>query len=432
MIDETHAAGLASWVPGPPGSDFPIQNLPFGCFQRPGDATVRIGVAIEGSVLDVHEAVKAGVLADTEGVLRASSLNGLMARGPAVWRALRLTLSRLLREGGNDAARAAADRLLVPMDQATLQLPAVIGDFTDFFASIHHATNAGSLFRPDNPLLPNYKYVPVGYHGRVSSIVPSGVPVRRPKGQVVAPGATVPVLRQSAMLDYEAELGLFVGPGNVLGEPIPVGAASQHGFGLVLLNDWSARDIQAWEYQPLGPFLAKSFATSISPWVVTLDALAPFRGSAAPRPDGDPPPLPHLDDATDRRQGGLDVRIEVLLGSDAMRRAGLAPQPLSQATFLDSYWTLAQMIAHHTSGGCNLRPGDLLGTGTISGSVPGTLGSLLEITRRGAVPLMLGGGERRSFLEDGDEVILRGRCHRDGYADIGFGECRAILQPAVP
>ena len=432
MIDETHDDRLASWVPGAAGSDFPVQNLPFGCFVRPGDSAIRIGVAIGGRVLDLYEAVDAGALADTDDVLRGPSLNGLMACGPSAWRALRGRLSRLLREGGDDAARGAADRLLVPMDQVAMQIPAVVGDFTDFFASIHHATNAGSLFRPDNPLLPNYKYVPVGYHGRVSSIVPSGVPVRRPKGQVLAPGATVPTLRPSAMLDYEAELGLFMGAGNALGEPIPIGAAAGHCFGLVLLNDWSARDIQAWEYQPLGPFLAKNFATSISPWVVTLDALAPFRGPSTPRPGGDPPPLPHLDDEKDRSQGGLDVRMEVLLCSAAMRHASVAPMRLSQATFLDSYWTLAQMLAHHTSGGCNMRPGDLVGSGTISGPGPGTLGSLLEITRRGATPLALPGGEQRRFLEDGDEVVLRGRCCRKGFTDIGFGECRAILQPAIP
>ena len=431
MIDETHDVGLSSWVPDATGSEFPVQNLPFGCFVRPGDATTRIGVAIGGCVLDLHEAVNAGALTDSPDALRAPSLNDLMAAGPPVWRALRLALSRLLRHGGSDAVRAAADRVLLPMQQVAMQLPAVIGDFTDFFASIHHATNAGSLFRPDNPLLPNYKYVPVGYHGRVSSIIPSGAPVRRPQGQVLPPGGTVPILQPSAMLDYEAELGLFVGRGNALGAPIPISAAAEHGFGLVLLNDWSARDVQAWEYQPLGPFLAKSFATTISPWVVTLHALAPFRGPTASRPDGDPAPLPHLDDAEDRRQGGLDVRIEVELCSAAMRQACVPPLRLSDATFQDSYWTLAQMLAHHTSGGCNLRPGDLVGTGTISGPGPGTLGSLLEITRRGAVPLALPGGEQRRFLEDGDEVILRGRCRREGFADIGFGECRAILQPAT-
>lgn len=430
MIDETHDAGLGSWVPGAAGSDFPVQNLPFGCFTRPGAPAARIGTAIGGSILDLHEAAEAGLLEDEHRVLRDTTLNRLMALGAEPQRKLRLVLSRLLRDGGGTGCRAAGDRFLVPMHAATMHLPAAIGDFTDFFASIHHATNAGSLFRPGNPLMPNYKYVPVAYHGRASSIVSSGTGVRRPQGQILAPGEHAPKFGPTQLLDYEAELGLFVGPGNAPGEAIPVRSALDHAFGLVLLNDWSARDIQAWEYQPLGPFLAKNFSTSISPWVVTLQALAPFRTRAAPRPAGDPAPLPHLDDPEDMRRGGIDVWIEVSLRSAAMRKADAAPARVSRSTFRDSYWTAAQMLAHHTSNGCNLRPGDLLGSGTISGPDPGSLGSLLEITRRGARPLSLNGVETRAFLEDGDEVTLHGRCHREGFADIGFGECRTIVQPA--
>ncbi len=432
MIDETHDQGLRSWVPDSAGGDFPVQNLPFGCFTRPGARSPRIGVAIGRQVLDLPATVEAGLLDDPTGLLREPTLNRLMGAGRPG--GLRMALSHLLRDTGPaaEACRARADALLVPLDHVTMQMPAVIGDFTDFFASIQHATNAGSLFRPDHPLLPNYKYVPVAYHGRASSIIPSGHAVRRPNGQIMGAQTATPVFGPSRMLDYEAELGLFMGQANALGHPVPVATAAEHVFGAVLLNDWSARDIQAWEYQPLGPFLAKSFATTISPWVVTMEALAPFRVAPASRPDGDPAPLPHLYDPVDQRQGGLDIAIETTLESAAMRRAGLPPQRLGRAPFRSIYWTAAQMVAHHTSGGCNLRPGDLLGSGTVSGPSADELGSLLEITRRGARPLDLPGGEHRSFLEDGDAITMQARCERAGYASIGFGTCRGTIEAAPP
>jgi fumarylacetoacetase len=310
-------------------------------------------------------------------------------------------------------------------------LPAAVGDYTDFYASLHHATNVGRMLRPDNPLLPNYKWVPIGYHGRASSLVASGTAVRRPSGQT-EPGAgeTAPRFGPSRNLDYELEVGAFLGPGNALGCPIPLAEAEAHLFGLCLVNDWSARDMQKWEYQPLGPFLAKSFATTVSPWVVTLEALAPYRVPATPRPEGDPEPLPHLADEDDRVRGGFDLRLEVLLLTRAMRERGEAPFLVSGSNLKDLYWTLAQMVAHHSSNGCNLRPGDLIASGTVSGPTPEQRGCLLERTWRGSEPLSLPGGEARRFLEDGDEVILRGRCEREGVARIGFGECRGIVAAA--
>jgi fumarylacetoacetase len=310
-------------------------------------------------------------------------------------------------------------------------LPATIGDYTDFYASVHHAGNVGSMFRPDNPLLPNYKWVPIGYHGRASSIVPSGTPVLRPSGQSKAPDAESPSFGPSRSLDYEMELGLFVGPGNPLGEPVPIERAEERIFGYCLVNDWSARDIQAWEYQPLGPFLAKNFATTISLWVVTPEALQPFRAPAFTRPPGDPAPLPHLHSRRDAESGALAVTVEVYLASARMRELGMAPQRLSRGSAADLYWTPAQFVAHHTSNGCNLRPGDLLASGTISGTAKESRGCLLELTWRGAEPLTLPSGETRKFLEDGDEVIMRGYCEREGAARIGFGECRGVVLPAV-
>jgi fumarylacetoacetase len=309
-------------------------------------------------------------------------------------------------------------------------LPVEIGDYTDFYASIFHATNVGSMFRPDEPLLPNYKHVPIGYHGRASSIVPTGTPVRRPLGQVMPDGAPEPLFRASRRLDYELEVGVFVGPGNALGEPIPASEAEHHVFGLCLLNDWSARDIQAWEYQPLGPFLAKSFATSISPWVVTLDALEPFRVPPQPRPAGDPPPLMYLESDEVRERGAIDVRLEVAISTERMRAAGMAPHVVSRSTLRHLYWTIAQLVTHHASNGCNLRPGDLLGTGTVSGPTRESRGCLLELTWRGSEPLQLPGGETRRFLEDGDEVIFRGWCEREGTIRIGLGECRGVITPS--
>jgi fumarylacetoacetase len=323
------------------------------------------------------------------------------------------------------AARAHAE--LVPQAEAELLLPLHIGGYTDFYASVYHATNVGSMFRPENPLLPNYKWVPIGYHGRASSIVPSGTPVRRPAGQTRDDGAAPPVLGPTRRLDYELEVGFVIGEGNPLGAAIPLGEAEAHLFGLCLLNDWSARDVQAWEYQPLGPFLAKNFASTISPWIVTAEALAPFRAAAFARPEGDPAPLPYLADADNERQGGFDVQLEVWLSSARMRDEGLAPVRLSQSRLADLYWTAAQFITHHTVNGCNLQPGDLLGSGTVSGKAKESRGCLLELTWRGTEPLTLPTGEARRFLEDGDEVIMRGACERDGYRRIGLGECRGLV-----
>ncbi len=434
VIDHTHDPALRSWVPGAdePGGEFPIQNLPFGVFRRRGDASSpRVGVAIGDRVLDVPALVELGLVGgDALAAARAAasdSLNALMAMGPAPARALRHALVELLRVGG--AGQAHADQILVPLADAELFVPARVGDYTDFYASIYHATNVGSMFRPDNPLLPNYKYVPIGYHGRASSIVASGAGVRRPWGQTRNAPDQPPQYGPSRRLDYELEVGMYVGPGNVLGQPVPVAAAEDHVFGLGLVNDWSARDIQTWEYQPLGPFLAKNFATTVSPWVVTLDALAPFRAPAFARPAGDPAPLPYL--AGPSEAAGFDVTLEVWLSTAAMRAAGVEPMLVSRGSFTNMYWTVAQLVAHHTSNGCNLRPGDLLASGTVSGPEKESRGCLLERTWKGTEPLQLPGGETRAFLEDGDDVLVRGYCERAGRARIGFGECRGRIVPAA-
>jgi fumarylacetoacetase len=357
------------------------------------------------------------------------TLNGLMSLDRQHWSSLRQQVSALLSQDSpvTGADRKSRDRILVPMLQVEMMLPTDIGDYTDFYASVYHATNVGSMFRPDNPLLPNYKWVPIGYHGRASSIVPSGTPVRRPRGQLKAAESNEPVFGPSRSLDYEMEVGCFVGPGNSQGEPIPIEQAEQHLFGLCLVNDWSARDIQSWEYQPLGPFLAKNFSTTISPWVVSLDALEPFRVPAFARPAGDPAPLAYLDSSRNRTQGGIDVTVDVLLLTEKMRSAGQPPHRLSRSRMADLYWTAAQLLTHHASNGCNLRPGDLFATGTISGPTKDARGCLLELTWRGAEPVTLPGGETRKFLEDGDEVIMRGFCERPGTARIGFGECRGRI-----
>ncbi|MBV8167672.1 MAG: fumarylacetoacetase, partial [Alphaproteobacteria bacterium] len=330
-----------------------------------------------------------------------------------------------------DDCRRRANDLLVPMADATLELPAAVGDYTDFFTSIYHATNAGRMFRPENPLQPNFKYVPVAYHSRASSVVVSGTPVRRPHGQAKAPADTAPRFGPSRNLDYECELGFFIGPGNPLGQPVPIGQAGARIFGFCLLNDWSARDIQGWEYQPLGPFLGKSFATTISPWVVTAEALAPFRLPAFERPAGNPPPMAHLHDAADQAAGGLDIAVEVLIETARMRQEHAAPVRLSLGNARDVYWTVAQMVAHHTSNGCNLNPGDLCATGTLSGKDKSSFGSILELAWRGTQPIALPNGESRRFVEDGDAIILRARCARPGAVSIGFGECRGVVEPAA-
>lgn len=432
FLGRTNDSTLSSWVESAnqPGSDFPIQNLPFGVFFLDGpNSPTAIGVAIGDRILDLHRCAQAGLLDGlspaTVAACSAISLNWLMGLGRAHWSALRKRLSELLRAGSGH--QAAVEPFLAPMDEVAMAVPAHIGDYTDFYASIHHATNVGRLFRPDNPLLPNYKYVPIGYHGRASSITVSGTPVRRPSGQFKDAAAGAPVFGPTRSLDYELEVGFFTGPGNEMGQPIPIAEAEEHIFGLCLLNDWSARDIQSWEYQPLGPFLAKNFATTVSPWIVTMEALAPFRVPAFQRPEGDPEPLPYLTLAADRERGGIDLTLEAHIASRRMRESGLQPMRLSQGNLRNLYWTLAQLLAHHASNGCNMRPGDLLASGTVSGPLPEERGCLLELTRRGAEPIRLPTGEVRKFLENGDEMILRGYCQGDGFTRIGFGDCRGII-----
>ncbi len=431
-INETHDSSLLSVVvsANDPHTDFPIQNLPFGVFKpRGAEGPRHVGVAIGDRILDLAESGRAGLLDGVSAKLieacAGDSLNALMALGIDSWSSLRRRVSALLRA---DTWRTRTDKrrldaILVPMSEAEMAVPAEIGDYTDFYASIHHAQNVGSMFRPDNPLLPNYKYVPIGYHGRASSIVVSGCPVRRPCGQVER-AVSAPEFGPSRMLDYELEVGFFIGPGNPLGEPIAIADAGAHLFGLCLLNDWSARDIQKWEYQPLGPFLAKSFATTISPWIVSMEALAPYRIPAFRRPSGDPAPLSYLNDAQDQEQGGIDLKLEVSLSSRQMRSQHHEPVVVSRSNMADLYWTASQLLTHHASNGCNLRPGDLMASGTVSGASEDARGCLLELTRRGTRPLELPGGETRLFLEDGDEVIFRAYASRDGYARIGLGECR--------
>jgi fumarylacetoacetase len=432
QLDRTHDPKLESWVPSANGHpDFPIQNLPFGIFS-PRAGGKRGGVAIGDQVLDLSAALAAGLF--TGEAARAAeaasgpALNAFLALGAGPRQALRLRLSKLLTKGSPD--REKAEQCLHAVEACTLHLPAHIGDYTDFYVGIHHATNVGKQFRPDNPLLPNYKHVPIGYHGRASSINVTGTPVRRPKGQTKPPDAEGPGFGPSRRLDYELELGVWVGTGNPQGEPVGIGEAGSHVGGFCLLNDWSARDIQAWEYQPLGPFLSKSFGSTISAWIVTPEALAPFRIPQPQRPEGDPAPLPYLTDAGDQREGAFDLELEVLLLTPAMRAKRLAPHRLALSHARHMYWTVAQMIAHHTSNGCNLQPGDLLGTGTISGPDQESCGSILEATLGGKNPVVLASGEERRFLEDGDEIILKARGNRQGYASIGFGECRAAILPA--
>ena len=419
LTDPTHDAALRSWVPSAnlPGTDFPVQNLPLGRFRpRRSEEPWRVGVAIGDRVLDLKLASQqcpwASELYPLLEGLAEGDLAGFMAAGGPAWKMLRAALSAALAEGSVQAPFL--DLCLLPQAQAEMTLPCTIGDYTDFYTGIHHATSVGQLFRPDNPLLPNYKWVPIGYHGRVSSIGIGGN-IKRPLGQTRSSGDR-PEFGPSKRLDYELEIGALVGPGNALGEVLTMAQAEERLFGLTLLNDWSARDIQAWEYQPLGPFLAKSFATSISPWVVSMEALAPFRRPFQ-RPAGDPQPLPYLDSEFNREAGAIDITLEVWLKTAAMA----APVRLSQSNLLDAYWTLAQLLAHQASNGCNLRTGDLLGTGTISGPALGQGGSLLELSAAGRQPLALPGGETRSFLQDGDTVTLRAYCKAPGTVRIGFG-----------
>jgi len=437
MSDETHDPNRRSWVDSAndPASDFPIQNLPFGVFRRrEGGGGARVGVAIGDQIVDVSACASAGFLT-TEASLAAErcnqpQLNDLMMLGRSATTALRRALSAFLEAGAHHEGEDRS-RVLIPMRDAELLLPAKIGDYTDFYASIEHATNVGSMFRPDNPLLPNYKWVPIGYHGRASSIVVSGTNVRRPVGQTRDGTNGSPTFGASRRLDYELEIGAFIGVGNALGTPIAIEDVDDHLFGLCLLNDWSARDIQTWEYQPLGPFLAKNFASTISPWVVTIDALEPFRAPARSRAVGDPEPLSYLSSSRNAKAGAFAITLEVSLSSSAMRNAGMPAFVVSSSEFANMYWTVGQMVTHHASNGCNLVPGDLLGSGTVSGSSKDSRGCLLERTWRGTEPLQLPTGETRSFLEDGDEVIIRGFCNRDGARRIGLGECRGTVLPAL-
>jgi fumarylacetoacetase len=433
-LDTTHDPALKSWVESAnaPDTDFPIQNLPFGRFRPTGTSKGwRVGVAIGDQVLDLRAVMDQELWGEAERrlllPLADDDLNAFMAMGPSARRALRQLLSEGLREGSE--VEASLRDCLWPQAQVEMGLPCVIGDYTDFYTGIHHATAVGKLFRPDHPLLPNYKWVPIGYHGRVSSIDVSGQRFHRPLGQTKGEG-DMPQFGPSQRLDYELELGVFVGAGNALGRPMSMAQAEDDWFGMVLLNDWSARDLQAWEYQPLGPFLAKNFATTISQWIVTQEALAPFRAPFE-RPEGDPQPLPYLDSPANREQGAVDIQLEVLLHTAGMRANGEPPARLSQSNFRDAYWTVAQMLAHHSSNGCNLQPGDLLGSGTQSGPQAGQGGSLLELTQGGRQTVTLANGETRRFLEDGDTVILRARCERPGSRAIGFGACSGTVLPPV-
>jgi fumarylacetoacetase len=432
--DETHDPRRQSWVASANGhAEFPIQNLPLGVFTPPAGGAPRGGVAIGERILDVQAALVEGLFSgEARRAAEAAAgptLNPLMALGAGPRAALRRRVSALLAADGAERGKleGIAGRLLPVAAECTLHLPAAVGAYTDFFAGIHHARNGGRRRDPDNPLKPNYKYVPVAYHSRASSVRPSGVAIRRPHGQHKAPADPAPRFGPSQKLDYELELAVWIGPGNALGEPIPIGRAAEHIFGLGLLNDWSARDVQGWESQPLGPFLGKNFGTTVSPWIVTPEALLPFRTAQPPRPQGDPPPLPYLLDAADQQQGAFDIALEALLLTPAMREHNLPPHRLSASSATDLYWTLAQLVAHHTCGGCNLEAGDVFGTGTISGPTPQGWGSLMELSQDGQRRIALSSGESRSFVEDGDEVILRAHCRRAGAVPIGFGECRARI-----
>ena len=422
-IDATHAADLTSWLESAndPATDFPIQNLPFGRFRRADDMDWRIGVAIGDQVLDLKRAR----------LIDSYDMNRLMRLLPEIRASMRAAISEGLRCGS--ANEAAFREALVPQSRVAMGLPCEIGDYTDFYTSIHHATTVGKQFRPDNPLLPNYKWVPIGYHGRASSIAVSGAGLghafKRPVGQALAAGASAPTVGPSARMDYELELGFFISRPNVTGEPITMDSAEDHVFGVALFNDWTARDIQPWEYQPLGPFLSKNFASTLSPWMVTMDALAPFRVPFV-RPEGDPAPLPYLDSAANRERGAIDIQLEVWLQTSRMRADGHPGERLMTSNFADAYWTVAQLVAHHTVNGCNLRDGDLFGSGTLSGPRPEQAGSLLELTVGGTKPITLCNGETRSYLEDDDTIVMKAYCERDGFRRIGFGECRGTVQAA--
>lgn len=434
LINQTHDLSLTSWVASAnqAGTDFPIQNLPFAVFRRAGSQEAfRVGVAIGDQVLDLAAVANANVFTgDAQIAVNAANsnkLNDLMALGQQYWSALRLALSNALK--ADSELEAQLTTMLVAQADVEYTMPCEIGDYTDFYTSIYHATAVGKLFRPDNPLLPNYKWVPIGYHGRASSIDVSGQTFPRPKGQTKAPDAEAPSFGPCKRLDYELEVAIYLGEGNALGDTIALDDADKHVFGFGLFNDWSARDLQAWEYQPLGPFLAKNFASTVSPWIVTTEALAPFRTSWQ-RDEADPQPLEYLESSANRAHGAFDIQMDVLLETQTMREQGLAPSKLSESSFKHSYWTVAQMVAHHTVNGCNFKPGDMLGSGTQSGPAHEEAGSLLELTRGGKEKITLNNGEQRTFLEDGDKVIMRGWCEADGFNRIGFGVVEGTILPA--
>lgn len=437
-LNHTHDPAARSWLTSAnePGTDFPIQNLPFGVFRRRGaDEPFRGGVAIGDQVIDLAAVSASGVLdglaAEAARAAAQPALNDLLAMGPAAWRALRHALFAALRHDADATVVSALHAGLVPQSAVEHSVPTRIGDYTDFYTSIHHARNVGRVIRPDDPLTPNFQWIPIAYHGRASSVVISGTPFHRPHGQAMAPGASAPVYGPCRRLDYELEMGFYVGPGNALGQPIPIGEAEQHIFGMCLLNDWSARDHQFWEMAPLGPFLGKNFCTSVSPWIVTMEALAPYRVPFA-HPADEPQPLPYLDSAANSAQGGVDVQLEVLLQSAQHRARGHGGDRLSATSFRHQYWTIAQMLAQHANNGCNLQPGDLLGTGTISGPTYEEAGAIVELSLGGTRQIPLAAtGETRTFLEDGDTVVLRGWCEKPGAARIGFGECRGEVLPAI-
>lgn len=435
QLNETHNPELTSWVESAnqADTDFPIQNLPYAIFRRSNsDEKFRAGVAIGDQIVDLRAAHKAGVfdmeLTPMLKTLYKSRLNRFMALGPSAWSTLRAALSGALRAGATQQAQL--ESCLVSQAHAEYKMPARIGDYTDFYTSIHHATNVGKLFRPDNPLLPNYQWVPIGYHGRSSSIEISGHSFHRPHGQLKAPDADAPVLAPCKRLDYELEVGIYIGKKNALGHPVKLDQAEDHVFGLCLFNDWSARDIQAWEYQPLGPFLSKSFASTVSPWIVTMEALAPYR-QAWNRPSDHPQPLPYLDSHDHRNSGAVDMHLEVLIQTAKMKADGAAPERLALSNFSQSYWSIAQMVSHHSVNGCNLKSGDFFGSGTQSGTSPDSVGALIEATVGGREPITLSNGETRTFLEDGDTVVLTGWCDNDSAPRLGFGEATATVLPAI-
>jgi fumarylacetoacetase len=436
-INETHDPNLKSWVESAndPNTDFPIQNLPFTF--RHSTNGYGYGVVIGDQILDLWNFDKVGLFDEHVGRIYTKIFEnddgfeyGFYRCSQSERGTLRSAIVHALRADASLDIKERLSRTLIPLAECTFEIPVAIGDYTDFYCSIYHATNVGSMFRPDNPLLPNYKYVPIGYHGRASSIVISGTDIKRPHGQNRSDAAAPPVFIPCKSLDYEMEVGFFVGQGNEMGTSIPIGEAEKHIFGLCLVNDWSARDIQAWEYQPLGPFLAKNFATTISPFVVTMEALAPFRTMAFEREDGDPAPLDYLAGENNEKFGGIDINLEVFIQTQKMRDRNIEPHMLSRSNMKDLYWTIGQMLTHHASGGCNLQTGDLIATGTISGKEKSERGSMLELSWRGTEPIDLPSGEQRRFLEDGDEIIMKGYCEREGFRRIGFGECRGRILPA--